>query len=75
MSSDMQGLDAKLERTRRNILKMGAIAGSAVVASLGLSEEREWPVKEAKEGRGVKEARRVKEARGVREAGEASIAS
>ena len=35
MSSDMQDLNVKGERTRRNIIRMGAIGASAVVANLG----------------------------------------
>jgi hypothetical protein len=35
MSSDMQDLNVKGERTRRNIIRMGAIGASAIVANLG----------------------------------------
>ena len=35
MSSDMQDLNVKGERTRRNIIRMGAIGASAVVVNLG----------------------------------------
>ncbi len=39
MSSDTQDLNVKVERTRRNILKMGAILGSAgLVGSAGLAK-------------------------------------
>ena len=35
MSSDMQDLNVKGERIRRNIIRMGAIGASAIVANLG----------------------------------------
>ena len=35
MSSDMQDLNVKVERTRRNIIRMSAIGASAIVANLG----------------------------------------
>jgi len=78
MSSDTQDLNVKMGRTRRNMLKTGAITASALVATLASAKSAlagpGGPGGPGAPGPGGQEARGG-QVRGGREAEEAPLAS